>query len=174
MLLAASWIALRPLQKRRTTTYLEVLISIGVGGLLTLALVTQGVLNLGGWREAHVVIPLAGMLFSTSMNTLSLAAERYESETGRGVRYREARQIALRAALIPLINTLFAVGLVSFPGMMTGQILSGVAPLVAVRYQILVMSMLFGSAGLCAACYLLLQKRHAVENADQRAGAGPA
>jgi putative ABC transport system permease protein len=114
------------------------------------------------------------MLFSTSMNTLSLAAERYESETGRGVGYLEARQIALRAALIPLINTLFAVGLVSFPGMMTGQILSGVAPLVAVRYQILVMSMLFGSAGLCAACYLLLQKRHAAEIADQRAGAGPA
>jgi putative ABC transport system permease protein len=100
------------------------------------------------------------MVFSTSMNTVSLAAERYQSETSRGAPYAEARQIALRAAMIPLVNTLLAVGLVSFPGMMTGQILSGVSPLVAVRYQILVMSMLFGSAGLCAASYLVLQRRH--------------
>ena len=160
MLLVASWIALRPIQKKRATTYFEVLFSVMVGGLLTLVIVTQGVLDLNGWRDARVVIPLAGMIFSTSMNTISLAAERYESEIAQITPYFEARKIALRAGLIPLINTLFAVGLVSFPGMMTGQILSGVEPLVAVRYQVMVMSMLFGSAGLCAACYLLLQKRH--------------
>ena len=47
-------------------------------------------------------------------------AERYQAEARRGSRHREARQIALRSALIPQINSLFAVGLVSFPGMMTG------------------------------------------------------
>jgi putative ABC transport system permease protein len=163
MLAAASWIAMRPLQGKGLATYFEVLASIGVSGILTLLLVTQGVLSLDRWYEPHVVIPLAGMIFSTSMNTLSLAAERYGSETGRGIRHIEARRIALRTALIPMTNTLLAVGIVSFPGMMTGQILSGVSPLVAVRYQILVMSMLFGSAGLSAACYLLLQRRHASE-----------
>ena len=70
----------------------------------------------------------------------------------------EARNRALNASLIPAINSLFAVGLVSFPGMMTGQILSGVEPLVAARYQIMVMCMIFGSAGIAAACYLFLQK----------------
>ena len=44
--------------------------------------------------------------------------------------------VAMQAALIPQVNTLFAVGLVSLPGMMTGQILSGVPPLIAARYQI--------------------------------------
>ncbi len=67
-----------------------------------------------------------------------------------------ARNSAYQAALIPLINSLFAVGLVSLPGMMTGQILSGVEPLLAARYQIMVMSMLFGAAGISTAVYLAL------------------
>ena len=158
MLAAASWIALRPLSTKSKTAYLKMLGSISVGGVLTLILVTQGVLNLEPWFEPHLIIPLAGMLFATSMNTVSLAAERYEAESQRGADYHDARHIALRAALIPMINSLFAVGFVSFPGMMTGQILSGISPLVAVRYQIMVMCMLFGSSGICAICYLLLQR----------------
>ncbi len=63
----------------------------------------------------------------------------------------------LDAALIPQINGLLAVGVVSLPGMMTGQILSGVDPMVAVRYQIMVMCMVFGSGGIAAAVYLQLR-----------------
>ena len=70
-----------------------------------------------------------------------------------------ARNRAFTAALIPITNTLFAVGLVSLPGMMTGQILSGVSPLLAVRYQIIVMCMVFGSAGISSACYLSLKMK---------------
>ena len=158
MLLMASWISLRPLRKERAAVYPRALASIGLGGVLTLILVTQFVLDLEEWYQARFVVPLAGMVFATSMNAVSLAAERFESETERGVKYLEARQIALRTALIPLINSLLAVGIVSFPGMMTGQILSGVEPLVAVRYQIMVMCMIFGSAGISAALYLVLHK----------------
>jgi len=162
MLIVASWISLRPIQQKRARTYFEALASISAVGLAILAVVTQGVLDLDPWYEARFVVPLAGMIFSVSMNTLSLAAERYESETGRGATYAEARQVALRAALIPLINSLFAVGLVSLPGMMTGQILSGVDPLMAARYQIMVMAMIFGSSGLSAICFLMLQSRRVV------------
>jgi putative ABC transport system permease protein len=158
MLFTASWISLRPLKSKSRSIYLKAFISISIGGVLTLILVTQGVLNLEPWFRPQFVIPLAGMIFANSMNTLSLAAERYESELERNVDYTEARRIALRAALIPLINTLFAVGLVSLPGMMTGQILSGVEPLVAARYQIMVMCMIFGSGGISAACFLILSK----------------
>ena len=56
--------------------------------------------------------------------------------------------------MLPQINSLLAVGLVSLPGMMTGQILSGVSPLIAVRYQIVVMCMVLGSAGISTALYL--------------------
>ena len=73
--------------------------------------------------------------------------------------FLEARKIALQAALIPIVNSLFAVGLVSIPGMMTGQILSGVSPLIAARYQIMVMCMIFGAAGISAACFLWLAER---------------
>ena len=158
MLLTASWISLRPLRKRRANVYARALASISLGGALTLILVTQFVLDLQQWYEARFVVPLAGMIFANSMNAVSLAAERFESETERGMKYLEARPIALRAALIPLVNTLLAVGLVSFPGMMTGQILSGIGPLVAVRYQVMVMCMIFGSSGISAALYLFLIK----------------
>jgi putative ABC transport system permease protein len=50
------------------------------------------------------------------------------------------------------------VGLVSIPGMMTGQILSGVSPLIAARYQIMVLCMVFGAAGISSACFLTLIK----------------
>ena len=158
MLLAASWISLRPIKGRRTATYAAALASISVGGILTLVLVTQAVLRLEPWYQPHFVIPLAGMIFANSMNSVSLAAERFEAEMERTATYVESRDRALNAALIPVINSLFAVGLVSFPGMMTGQILSGISPLVAARYQIMVMSMIFGSAGLAAVCYLFLQR----------------
>ena len=60
--------------------------------------------------------------------------------------------------MIPIINSLFAVGLVSLPGMMTGQILSGVSPLVAARYQIMVMCMIFAASGLSTACFIYLTR----------------
>ena len=101
------------------------------------------------------------------MNSVSLAAERFETEMARGSSYIEARNTALKTALIPITNSLFAVGLVSLPGMMTGQILSGVPPLVAVRYQIMVMCMLFASAGLTAGCYLHLLRHRLAELTPQ-------
>ena len=108
---------------------------------------TQGVLDLSPWHDASVVIPLAGIALANSMNTVSLAAERFRAERRRGAAYQNARHIAMSTALIPMTNSLLAVGIVSLPGMMTGQILSGVTPLIAVRYQILVMCMIFGSGG---------------------------
>jgi putative ABC transport system permease protein len=70
------------------------------------------------------------------------------------------RSVAFNASLIPTLNSLFAVGLVSLPGMMTGQILSGVAPAIAVKYQIVVMVMIFSSAGLSTAIFLYLSRKH--------------
>ena len=158
MVLASSWIALRATNVPLRVLYVTALLSIGLGGGITLIIITQGVLHLEPWYSPRFMVPLAGMIFGGSMNSVSLAAERLESELGRGVPYEVARGIALKAALIPITNALFAVGLVSLPGMMTGQILSGVSPFVAVRYQIMVMCMLFASAGISAGCFILLLK----------------
>jgi len=92
------------------------------------------------------------------LNAIQLEVERLTVEIERNVDYQQARNTALRTSLIPITNSLFAVGLVSLPGMMTGQILSGISPLVAVRYQIMVMCMIFASAGISSALFLKLVK----------------
>ena len=156
MLGMASWIALRPLQQQRRLFYGRALASITFGGVLTLLLVTQVVLKIDPWFAPSKMIPLAGMIFATAMNAISIAAERFHAEKLRNAVYEEARRAALRAALIPLVNSLLAVGLVSLPGIITGQILSGVDPLIAARYQIVVMCMVFGASGISSACFLTL------------------
>ena len=158
MLLAASGIALRPLVRHDARIYGYILLSITAGGVTTLMLVTQGVLTLDRWYEPHYMVPLAGMIFSNSMNAISLGAERLESECKSGTDKNRACRLALNAALIPQINSLLAVGIVALPGMMTGQIFSGVSPLIAAQYQIMVMCMIFGSAGISTACYLTLMR----------------
>jgi putative ABC transport system permease protein len=159
MVMASSWIALNTIPQRRRSLYPIALVSVGLGGIVTLALITQGVLKLGVWFEPRYVIPLAGMTFANAMTSVSLAAERIESELANGHEFVKARNIAFNAGMIPVINSLFAVGLVSLPGMMTGQILSGVSPFIAARYQIMVMCMIFASAGLSTLGFLMLAQR---------------
>ena len=163
MLTASSWIAMRPVRNRDRLLYLKAFGAIAIGGILVLAIITQGVLELEPWYAPRAMVPIAGMIFSNAMNTVSLAAERFAAETVRGELYIEARKRALEAALIPMVNAFLAVGLVSLPGMMTGQILAGVEPHIAVRYQIMVMCMTFGSAGISAIIFLLWQRPDTID-----------
>jgi putative ABC transport system permease protein len=91
------------------------------GGGSTLILITQGVLRLDPWYQPSYMIPLAGMIFSASMTNISLALERLQAETANGLEFAQARDIAFRAAMIPVINSFFAVGLISLPGMMKNK-----------------------------------------------------
>jgi len=154
MIMISSWIALRPIAEQRPRLYLITVAAIGIGGVPSLFLATEFVLNLTPWYAPRYLIPLAGMVFANAMNSVSIAAERHMTELARGQGNESARRAAFQAALIPLVNSLFAVGLVSLPGMMTGQVLAGISPLIAARYQILVMCILFGSSGIAAAFYL--------------------
>jgi len=164
MVFVSSWIALRTIKTRRRALYTKAFASLLLGGGVTLLLITQGVLNLDPWYYPNYFIPLAGMIFANSLNSISLAADRLEAEIGRDVHFEHARDIAFKSSLIPITNSLFAVGLVSIPGMMTGQILSGESPLIAARYQIMVMCMVFGSAGISSACFLALVKQDFVKH----------
>ena len=158
MLIASSWIALGEVKEQRKQLFGRVLFSISVGGGLTLALITQWVLELHPWYLPRYMVPLAGMIFANAMTAVSLSAERLNAELKHNLSWDEARVIAFHAAMIPVINSLFAVGLVSLPGMMTGQILSGVSPMIAARYQIMVMCMIFSSAGISTAIFLAIAK----------------
>jgi len=156
MLLASSWIALGTVKAHRRVLLLSSLGAITIGGGLTLVLITQVVLQMEPWYLPRYMIPLAGMVFANAMTAVSLAAERLYAELEHTSDWEKARLIAYQAAMIPVINSLFAVGLVSIPGMMTGQILSGVSPLIAARYQIMVMCMIFSAAGISTAIFLSL------------------
>jgi len=114
------------------------------------------------WKP-QVALPLAGMVLGHTLNVVSLALERLDSEMSNrldqvetllalGATPWEAAKGpcagAVRAGMTPILNALNIVGLVSLPGVMTGQILAGADPLQAARYQIVIMLMLALAASL--------------------------
>lgn len=145
-----------------------------LGAGLTLAYVTEVVLHVRPWYDPRYLIPLFGMIVGNAMNGAALAAERLASEMearrGEIEAYlalgatparaaAEPVRRALMAALIPAVNGLMVVGLVQLPGMMTGQILAGQSPLLAVRYQIVVAFMLAGATALTSTIVVLWYRR---------------
>ncbi|WP_372737576.1 ABC transporter permease [Neptunomonas sp.] len=158
MISAAAWISIRPVNHHKGFLA-PAFIALGVSVALHLLITLKLVLAVDVWYEPRVIIPLAGMYFANTMNAISLAAERYHAELHQNKDEQSARLSAFHAAMIPQVNGLLAVGLVALPGMMTGQILSGVSPLIAVRYQIMIMTMILGASGMGAALMLWLLGR---------------
>ena len=157
MLAGAGWIALRPVRKYQLA-YWPIFVAIAATSVFNLTWIIAFVIRPQPWFEPSVLIPMAGMVFANAMNCTSLCVERFQAELANAVTPAEATRKAMTAAMIPQINSLMAVGLVSLPGMMTGQILSGVSPLIAVRYQIVIMSMILSNGALCSFLYLKLQR----------------
>lgn len=136
-----------------------------LGSGLTLVYVGAVVVRMEPWYNPRYLIPLFGMIVGNAMNAAALAAERLRSEmAGRRAEVeaylalgasterasRDPVRHSLLASLIPTVNGLMVVGLVSIPGMMTGQIIAGSSPLTAFRYQIVVMFMLASSVAITA------------------------
>lgn len=153
MLSVSAWISLHSVKGDRSKHLKKSLLSLLFGALPVLLLVVVVVIPTDNWYAPRFIIPLAGMVFASAMNAIGIAAERFNSER-KEKDLLTSRRNSLKAALIPQVNSFLAVGLVSLPGMMTGQILSGVDPLVAVRYQIVVMAMLLGAGGISVSIFL--------------------
>ena len=158
MVAVAAWISLRPIPDERRRQLPSAFAALLAVTLPILALLLFVVIRPEPWYLPSYSIPLAGMVVANGMNVLSLAAERYNKEIQSRNDELDARRVALRAALIPPTNTFLAVGLVSLPGMMTGQILAGIDPLIAARYQIMIMSAIYAAGALSAALFLLLRR----------------
>ena len=150
-------------------------VSLFCSGLLTTFIVTAVIIRIRPWYHAQYVIPLLGMILGNGLTGISLAldalleslAERrgeVEMELAQGATKWEAARAplsdAVRRGMIPNINSMMVVGIVSLPGMMTGQILAGADPLQAVKYQIVVMFMIAAATALgCIFITLLTYKR---------------
>ena len=158
MMVVSAMIAVRMVKEQKLSSFGDALWAITIGGGTIFLLVVFGVLEGANDFSARFVVPIAGMIFANAMTAVTLSAERFEAELRNGREYVEARKAAWNASLIPQINSFLAVGLVSLPGLMTGQILAGASPLDAVRYQILVMAMVLGAAGISVALFLVWRK----------------
>lgn len=120
------------------------------------------IIGVAPWYEPQYAIPLLGMLLGNTMNGIALALDRLtqtswqqrlviEARLMLGQDWKEAigdiRRESIRSGLIPIINAMAVAGVVSLPGMMTGQILAGSPPLEAVKYQILIMFLIASGTG---------------------------
>ncbi|NQY24381.1 MAG: ABC transporter permease [Campylobacteraceae bacterium] len=158
MLVVSCMIILRNTKNKSKEHYFTIFLASSLSSLSNLFIVLVFVLEIKTY-EPSIIIPIAGMIFANTMNSVSICIERFEKEIELNS-FIKAREYAFKASLIPQINSLLAVGLVSLPGMMTGQILAGIDPLIAVRYQIMIMIMLLSTAGLSIIIYFALIKRY--------------
>lgn len=151
--------------RRFAGIYWDSLLTILVVSFLITGFAVLGVLRVEPWWDPQYLIPLLGMLLGNALTGISLGLDRFlESCVGRrgqlegrmalgATRWEAARgevREALRVALIPTVNSMMVMGVVSLPGMMTGQILAGADPADAVRYQILIMVMIAACVALAS------------------------
>ena len=153
------------------TAILGVAMLAGAGSVS--AFLALAVVQVDPWYAPRYFIPLAGMVLGNSMNGCALALERFYSgvreqrklvethlahgATG-GEATRDLLRSAFRASLIPTLSSMSGIGLVFIPGMMTGQILGGVDPLDAIRYQMVIMMAILGSVALASFVVLYLER----------------
>jgi putative ABC transport system permease protein len=158
------------------------IVSIWVSSWLVAAVGLFVVIRIRPWYEPQYAIPILGMILGNTLTGVSLGIERMTEElTARrdrvdmalalGATRWEAAQAparqAVRAGMIPTLNQMAVVGIVSLPGMMTGQVLAGQSPLQAVRYQIVIMFLIAASSALGTVLAVLLTYRR-LFSADHR------
>ncbi len=121
------------------------------------------ILRVDPWYRPQYAIPMLGMMLGNTLTGISLGLDRLGVQLFEGrdridawlslgaTRWeaaREAVRTAVRTGLVPMTNAMMVVGLVSLPGLMTGQLLAGVDPLNAVKYQIVIMFLIASGTGL--------------------------
>lgn len=140
-----------------------VALSLFIGPVLSLLFFVLIIINISPWYDPRYFIPIAGMLIGNSMTATTLGvrgmindmeAQRQLVETALmlGATPKTASKSIIDhtfdSAILPTMNTMVGMGIVSLPGMMTGQILSGTSPLTAIEYQIAIMLGILGSVAI--------------------------
>jgi putative ABC transport system permease protein len=170
----ASVSAVNRTRRRFAGIYWDAFVSVVGAAFVVTGLAVTGIIRVRPWYEAQYAIPLLGMVLGNVLNGISLALDRFtegvvarrahvETLLALGASRWEAAQDlireALRVGMIPTVNSMMVMGIVSLPGMMTGQILAGAAPADAVRYQIVIVFMIASATALGATGVTLLAFR---------------
>lgn len=153
----ASVAAVNRTERRFPGIYRSSFVSIIGASFVVTGLALKGVLRVEPWFDPQYLIPLLGMVLGNALTGISLGLDRLMEGCAKqrgqietllslgATRWEAGHRLvkeAMRTGLIPVINSMMVIGLVSLPGMMTGQILAGAAPADAVRYQIVIMFMI--------------------------------
>lgn len=140
------------------------------------------IIDIRPWYEPRYAVPLLGMMLGNTMNGIAIGLDRLTQTTweqrseveGRlmlgqnwSAAISDIRKESIRSGLIPIINAMSIAGLVSLPGMMTGQILGGSPPMEAVKYQILIMFLIAGGTGFGTSLAIWLGSRRLFDERDR-------
>ena len=180
---AAREVAVRPHQRLAGQGNLRIAgLVVALSSLSTVVLALLTAVRPDPWFDARYAIPLMGIVLGSVLNSASLGLDSFfdgvrqsraaiEAQLALGTPIRQAlaahTQAAIRRGLIPIINQMTAAGLITLPGIMTGQILGGMDPLEAAKYQILLLFLLTG-AGIMAAAGSVLLAAKALTDSRQR------
>ena len=181
MLSVASWeILARQKRKLRGIWAFSVsALSLFVSSFLITLIALVLIIKVDPWYTPQYAIPLLGMLLGNTMKGIALGMDRL-IQTAWQQRFvieqrlmlgekaieaiRDIRHDSMRAGMIPIINAMAAAGIVSLPGMMTGQILAGSPPVEAVKYQILMMFLITAGTGFAVILVLHLVSNRLFDN----------
>lgn len=174
MITVAGFDSVRREKKKSPYTLPIVIGAIAAATISIMTLTVLFIVKVDYWYNPQYIIPMMGMLIGNSMNGASLLINRLKAEIKNNKDKIEARlslgatskeavgehlRDSIQAAMIPSINSLMVVGLVSLPGMMTGQIIAGADPADSVRYQVVIMYMISASTAITVFISALLSYR---------------
>ncbi|BCB03146.1 ABC transporter permease [Bacillus sp. KH172YL63] len=149
-------------------------ISLLIGTLLSLFYFNMVVIHFTPWYEPRYFIPIAGMIVGNAMTGITLGIntllgglisqrEKIEGALMLGATPKAASKAyvddAFDAAILPTLNNMIGMGIIFLPGMMTGQILSGISPLVAIEYQIAILLGIIGSVAMTVIFFIILANK---------------
>lgn len=178
MMLMTAQILLQRVKNKPPRLYLSTFTAVFITGTVVTFSVTGLIVHVEPWYDPRYVLTIGGMVLGNSMTGIALALERlFDDLKKRTAEVNQALafggtpwevslpsiQTALSAGLTPIINSMSAVGLVSIPGMMTGQLLAGADPLQAAKYQIVVMLMISAATALGAMISVYLVYKRAFD-----------
>ena len=180
---AAREVAVRPEQRLQAGGNYRIGIAVvGISSLATVVLALMTAIRPDPWYDPRYAISLMGIVLGSVLNSASLGLDSFfegvatrrhaiEARLAIGATIREAlaelTRSSIRRGMIPIINQMSAAGIITLPGIMTGQLLAGMDPIEAVKYQILLLFLLTGAGGLAAAGAVYLAA-HAVTDERQR------
>lgn len=182
MTVIAGVAAVRRADRRYAGIWFDSVVSVWASTWFVSALALTLIVPVQPWWRPQYAIPLAGMIMGNALSGISLGLDRLgEFLTSRrgevetllalgATRWEAARgpiRESLRTAMIPTINSMIVVGIVALPGMMTGQLLAGVSPLEAVKYQIAILFLIAAGTALGAVGVVLLSYRRLFNSSHQ-------